>query len=93
MKGKISLCHIWLGVLRSKKRGFDGLDGVFFFLGVISFSRCRVLRTVSGLADKWNIRRKVCEMRLMPKVGCLRLSAVISARINARGVALHDVMD
>jgi hypothetical protein len=49
LKGKISLCHIWLGVARSKKRGFDGLDGVFFFRGLMSFARCRVFRTVSGL--------------------------------------------
>ncbi len=87
----MSLCHIWLGVARSKKRGLDGLLGVRFLRGGISFSRCSVLRTVSGLAGRWNSRRKVCAMRLIPKAGCLRLRATISARISARGVGLPDV--
>jgi hypothetical protein len=73
----MSLCHIWLGVLRSKKRGFDGLDRVFFLRGLMSFSRCRVFRTVSGLVGRWKRRLNVCAMRLTPKAGCSRLSVTI----------------
>lgn len=84
LKGKMSLCHIWLGVARSKKRGFDGLPGVFFFAGVMSFSRCSVRRTVSALAGRWKILRRVCAMRRIPNDGCFLLSAAISPRIRAR---------
>jgi hypothetical protein len=84
---KMSLCHIWFGVLRSKSRGLAGFFFGLGFLDVISSVRCRVLRTVSGLAGRWKIRRKVCAMRLTPKAGWLRFSLAISARIAVRELA------
>ena len=55
---KMSLCHIWLGVARSKKRGF--LAGLRLGLRrgfCSSASRCNVRRTVSALTGKNKTRR------------------------------------
>ena len=56
-KQKMSLCHIWLGVARSKKRGLEGLRFGRFGVVVMSSSLCSVWRTVSGLASIRNQRR------------------------------------
>jgi hypothetical protein len=76
---KISLCHIWLGVERSKNRGWGGLRRGFFRLFGISPSRCSVRRTVSGLAGRNSTRLNHWEIRRMPNVGCDRLTSVILA--------------
>ena len=72
----MSLCHIWLGVLRSKKRGFAGLRRVFFFTG-ISCLATSVRRTIVVLAGRKNIRRSNCEIRFTPKSGFARLTSTI----------------
>lgn len=80
---KISDCHIWLGVARSKKRGRVRLRRLGEGGAEASpawRSRCR---TVSALAGRKNNRRSHCEMRLTPKVGfcCLiwTICSVIAA--------------
>lgn len=66
----MSVCQSWFGVLRSKNRGLGGLLFGFFFGGSTSPSSFRVLRTVSGLAFRKNIRLSRCEIRLLPYSGC-----------------------
>ena len=78
--GKMSLCHIWFGVLRSKNRGFDGLRFGFFFTSGIRFAACSVRRTVSGLAGRKNIRLSNWEIRFTPKAGFASLTATIFVR-------------
>jgi hypothetical protein len=48
--GQMSLCHSWLGVLRSKNRGVPGFFGAFLFCGLLSCAVARVLCTVALLA-------------------------------------------
>ena len=67
----MSLCHIWLGVARSKNRGRVTfrrcLAGVG---GSISFAVCSVCRTVSLLTPRQNQRFSVSVIRCTPKSGC-----------------------
>jgi hypothetical protein len=76
----MSLCQSWLGVLRSKKRGFGGLRGGFFFVFRISPSRCNATRTVSGLAFTNSIRRSHWLIRFTPNDGCCRFTSTIFRR-------------
>ncbi|MEI6516458.1 MAG: hypothetical protein WCO77_10795, partial [bacterium] len=73
----MSLCHIWFGVLRSKKRGFEGLRFGFFFTTGINCLACSVRRTVVVLVGRKNIRRSNCEIRLTPNSGFARLTSTI----------------
>lgn len=73
----MSLCHIWLGVLRSKKRGFAGLRRVFFFTTGIRSLATSVRRTIFVLAGRKNIRRSNCEIRFTPNSGFARLTSTI----------------
>ena len=77
MKVVMSLCHIWLGVARSKNRGRVRLRRRGEGPGGISPSRCNRARTVSALAGNRNIRRRNCAIRLTPKSGCCCLSWTI----------------
>ena len=75
----MSLCHIWLGVERSKRRG----GGLGFlragFCRVANPAACKCWRTVSGLALRQKKRRRICEIRLAPCRGSARFSSVIFA--------------
>jgi hypothetical protein len=73
----MSLCHIWHGVLRSKKRGFAGLRRTLLGAAGISCFACNVRRTVSALAGTKNSRLSTCEMRFTPKSGFARLTSTI----------------
>ncbi|MEI7881597.1 MAG: hypothetical protein WCI95_12050 [bacterium] len=75
----MSLCHIWFGVLRSKKRGLEGLRGGLFFTTGISAFACSVRLTVSALAGTKNIRLSNCEIRLTPKSGFAFFTSTIFA--------------
>jgi hypothetical protein len=75
----MSLCHIWFGVLRSKKRGLDGfLCGLRLTTGINCFL-CSVRLTVSALAGTKNIRRNNCEIRFTPKPGFACFTSTILA--------------
>ncbi len=87
----MSLCHIWFGVERSKKRGFEGLRfGLAFTVG-INCCACNVRRTVSALAGTKNSRRSNCEMRFTPKPGFAFLTSTIFdwTAVNARFARRH----
>jgi hypothetical protein len=73
----MSLCHIWLGVDRSKRRG--GAFGFLraFGLGAVSPVSFRCWRTVSGLALRLKNRLNICEIRLAPCSGSACFSSVI----------------
>ena len=74
---KISLCHIWFGVARSKNRGLPGFRCRFPFGGSISDSAARVLRTVDGLAGSKNQRFSTSAIRLTPHHGLARFNSTI----------------
>ncbi len=82
----MSLCHIWLGVLRSKKRGFEGLRGDLRLAVGISRCACSVRLTVSALVGRNKARFSHCAIRLTPKVGFARLTSTIFVwtAVNAR---------
>ena len=63
-------------MLRSKKRGFEGLRFGFLTSGIICFL-CSVRLTVVALAGTKNIRLSNCAIRLTPKVGFARLTSTI----------------
>ena len=73
----MSVCHIWLGVARSKKRGRVILRCLRGGRSVINSASCSRCRTVSGLAGKKKHRRNTWLMRLMPNVGFSCLSSMI----------------
>lgn len=68
-KVKMSDCHIWLGVARSKKRGRVMLRRLGVGALFINCASCNRVRTVSGLASKKKSRRSHWEMRFTPKEG------------------------
>jgi len=78
-KVKMSDCHIWLGVARSKNRGLGGFFGGFFFDFGSSRFCCNVRRTVSWLPGRNNIRRNTWAIRFTPKCGCCCFSVTICA--------------
>jgi hypothetical protein len=75
----MSLCHIWFGVDRSNRRG----GGVGFLrVGTLPATRSaafRCRRTVSGLALRQNIRRRIWEIRRAPCCGSARFNSTILA--------------
>jgi hypothetical protein len=73
----MSLCHIWFGVARSKKRGFVMFRRVFPFGGSINDSAASVLRTVDGLAGNKNQRFMTSAIRLTPHHGFARFNSTI----------------
>jgi hypothetical protein len=75
----MSLCHIWLGVDRSKRRAGGWGFLCAFGLGVASPAVFRCWRTVSGLALRKNTRRRICEIRRTPCPGSSFFSCVIFA--------------
>jgi len=71
-----SLCHIWLGVARSKKRGRVRLRRAFGGRSINPAS-CKRRRTVSGLAGRKNSRRSVLAIRFTPYQRFARFSWMI----------------
>src|SRR5512137_452667 len=65
----MSLCHNWLGVLRSKNRGVPGFLGAFLFCGLVSCAVARVLCTVALLAGSRKNRLSISEILRLPKLG------------------------
>lgn len=79
----MSVCHIWLGVEASKRRcGGSGFFRTLAF-GVPIPDTFRCWRTVSALALKPNIRRRICEIRLPPCCGFAVFSWMICALTGA----------
>ncbi len=84
---KMSLCHSWLGVLRSKNLGFATLRFLGSFGGTISPASCRVERTFSLPPGSPRNENSVSAIRRTPKEGFSRLSSTI-ARSTAPGSRL-----
>lgn len=82
----MSVCHIWLGVARSKKRGRTTLRRGLGGLSIIS-SLCSVRRTVSELALRKKTRLSSWEMRLIPRVGSSFFSSMILSRTGSGSLA------
>lgn len=76
----MSLCHIWLGVARSKNRGLPGLRLGRRTTGSMSSSLCKARRTVSGLACMKNQRLSTWAIRLTPQPLLASLRATICWR-------------
>src|SRR5208337_1133366 len=74
-KVKISVCHIWLGVERSKKRGWGGLRWGLRLGFLSNCCSCNVRRTVSRLTGRNNTRRRNWLIFLIPISGWRRLSS------------------
>jgi len=75
LNGKMSLCHSWFGVERSKNRGFEGFFGTRTFTGGTSFASCSARLTAFGLAgSRWN-RLSIAASRRDPKIGFSFLSS------------------
>lgn len=86
----MSVCHIWLGVARSKKRGrtmFRFLGGA---VGGINCASCNRWRTVSALAGRKNHRRNNWLIRLIPKPGFSFLSSRIFSVMGAGSLASRE---
>jgi hypothetical protein len=77
----MSLCHIWFGVLRSKKRGFAGFRITFGFAAGISFCACSVRDTVAALVGRNKARLSHCAIRFTPNSGLAFLASTICACI------------
>jgi len=76
----MSLCHIWFGVARSKKRGFGSFRVRLFAVGgLISFASCRTVRTFSGDAFKKKNLFKMSDIRRIPCVGSVSFNSTIFA--------------
>jgi len=71
----MSVCHNWLGVERSKKRGLGGLRRGLGRGFLSSCCSCKVRRTVSRLTGKNHIRRRNWLIFLIPISGWRRLSS------------------
>ena len=79
----MSVCHIWLGVARSKKRGRTKLRRALR-LSVMRSASWSVFLTVSGLASRKNQRRRPSAIFFTPKKGFPRfISRILS--ITGRG--------
>gem|GEM_PF-860568 len=78
-KVKISVCHIWLGEERSKKRGRGGLRWGLRRGCLSNCCSCKVRRTVSWLTGRNNMRRRNWLIFLIPKSGWCRLSSTTCA--------------
>jgi hypothetical protein len=77
---KISPCHNWFGVDRSKKRGLVMFAECFFREGTIKDSSLSVRRTVSGEALRKKTRFNKWDIRWTPKNGSLFLISTIFSR-------------
>jgi len=78
-KVKMSVCHIWFGVARSKNRGRVRLRRPFARSLFISPASCNRVRTVSGLPGSQNIRRSTWAILFTPQLGSAFLSSTIRA--------------
>jgi len=78
-KVKMSVCHIWFGVARSKNRGRVRLRRPFARSLFISPASCNRVRTVSGLPGSQNILRSTWAIRFTPQLGSAFFSSTIRA--------------
>jgi len=79
---KMSLCHIWFGVARSKNRGRVRFLRALGGLSIISAS-WSVRRTVSALACRKNRRFSESDIRFTPYQRWLRFSSTIFSMTGA----------